>query len=110
MEDTAEVSRLQLCSWKEGGCVARMIPVCSSHTISWSLQSQRFGPKAPGVISNPTVHAASLNCSCFSMSLAAEQGGGDITLMGLGQILLLLLTFNSHMLSLTEAAFCLSLK
>lgn len=80
MEGTAEIPRAlvaELCSWKEWGCAARVIPVCSSHTLSWSLQSQRFGSKALGVISNPTVRAASLNCSCFSMSLAGEQGGGD---------------------------------
>lgn len=80
MEDTAEVPRALIarsCSWKEGGGFARVIPVCRSHMHSWSLQFQRFGSKAPGVISLLTVRAASLHCCSFSMSLAGEQGGDD---------------------------------
>lgn len=54
-----------------------MIPVCRSHMYSWSLQFQRFGSEAPGVISNLTVRAASLHYCSFSMSLAGEQGADD---------------------------------
>lgn len=51
MEDTAEVPRAltaQLCSWKERGGLAGVIPVCRSHMRSWSLQFQRFGSESPG--------------------------------------------------------------